>query len=46
MKAEVFLDSNIFLYAASGIESGAAKKAIALRLIVIICGMAGLANFG
>jgi predicted nucleic acid-binding protein len=34
MRADVFLDSNIFLYAASGIESDAAKKAIALRLIV------------
>ncbi|MDB6040120.1 MAG: PilT protein domain protein [Verrucomicrobiales bacterium] len=34
MKADVFLDSNIFLYAASGIESDAAKKAVALRLIV------------
>jgi predicted nucleic acid-binding protein len=33
MKAAVFLDSNVFLYAAANVEEDAAKKNAALRLI-------------
>jgi len=33
MKADVFLDSNVFLYAAANVEKEAEKKRAALRLI-------------
>ena len=36
MKADVFLDSNVILYAAGNVEKEAAKKEIGLRLIAEI----------